>query len=124
MVPCPLKRGRHAVLTGQFSEYGLVNAKTAVWNGPVGYADLPKFAVGTNAIASAMAEAADQGTVAIVGGGDSAAAVSKAGLEDRLSHVSHFFVKHAHIMGPEKINTGFNLKVQLLPGVGCIWDIL
>lgn len=60
-------------------------AGTVVWNGPVGVFEIAKFANGTNAIAKAMA---DSEAITIIGGGDSAAAVEKAGLEKEMSHVS------------------------------------
>ena len=66
----------------------LSGAKTVVWNGPMGVFEIPDFARGTEAIARYLAEITDQGTTTIVGGGDSAAAVKKFDLEDRLSHVS------------------------------------
>jgi phosphoglycerate kinase len=66
----------------------IVAAKTVLWNGPMGVFEMDRFAEGTNGIARAMAEATEQGAVTIVGGGDSAAAIAKAGLEDRVSHVS------------------------------------
>ncbi|UCF32620.1 MAG: phosphoglycerate kinase [Phycisphaerales bacterium] len=63
-------------------------AKTIVWNGPMGVIETPPFDRGTMAMASAMAQATDAGAVTIIGGGDSAAAVDKAGLDERMSHVS------------------------------------
>jgi phosphoglycerate kinase len=63
-------------------------AKTVVWNGPMGVFEMSNFAKGTNAIAQAMAEATKAGAVTIVGGGDSASAIAKAGLEKQVSHVS------------------------------------
>lgn len=60
-------------------------AATVVWNGPVGVFEIDKFAVGTNEIANAMAQS---DAITIIGGGDSAAAVEKAGLSDQMSHVS------------------------------------
>jgi phosphoglycerate kinase len=64
------------------------NAQTIVWNGPMGVFEMDNFADGTNAVAAAMAEATKHGATTIVGGGDSAAAIQKAGLEDQVSHVS------------------------------------
>jgi len=63
-------------------------ASTVVWNGPMGVFETPPFDHGTLAVAHAMADATAKGTVTIVGGGDSAAAVAQAGLEARMSHVS------------------------------------
>ncbi len=60
-------------------------AGTVVWNGPVGVFEIAKFAEGTNEVAKAMAESE---AITIIGGGDSAAAVEKAGLESEMSHVS------------------------------------
>lgn len=66
----------------------LAEAKTVVWNGPVGVFEMPNFAVGTIEIAKALAEITGKGAVTIIGGGDSAAAVAQAGLEDKVTHVS------------------------------------
>ena len=63
-------------------------AGTVVWNGPMGVFETPPFDHGTVAVAQAMARATDAGTVTVVGGGDSAAAVAEAGLTDRMTHVS------------------------------------
>ncbi len=63
-------------------------AGTVVWNGPMGVFETPPFNHGTLAIARAMAHAMGRGAVTIVGGGDSAAAVAEAGLEDQMTHVS------------------------------------
>jgi phosphoglycerate kinase len=63
-------------------------AQTVVWNGPMGVFETPPFDAGTVAVARGMAAAADHGATAIVGGGDSAAAVAAAGLESKMSHVS------------------------------------
>jgi phosphoglycerate kinase len=63
----------------------LEKAKTVVWNGPMGVFEIPEFATGTNSIARAVADV--KGTT-IVGGGDSIAAVSQAGIADRITHIS------------------------------------
>lgn len=74
--------------TAQSYSRAIASAKTIIWNGPMGVAEIPEFAAGTLAVARAMAEATATGAVTIVGGGDSAAAVADAGLSDRMSHVS------------------------------------
>ncbi|RMH65983.1 MAG: phosphoglycerate kinase [Calditrichaeota bacterium] len=66
----------------------LKKARTIIWNGPMGVFEMPRFATGTLEIARAMAEATRQGAVTIVGGGDSAAAVSQLGMEEEFSHIS------------------------------------
>ncbi|MEO7368074.1 MAG: phosphoglycerate kinase [Gemmatimonadaceae bacterium] len=66
----------------------IASAKTVLWNGPMGVFETPPFDKGTYAVANAMAAATARGTTTIVGGGDSAAAVAKAGLSDKVSHVS------------------------------------
>jgi len=71
----------------QFREE-ILNSRTIVWNGPMGVFELPNFANGTNQIASALADATEKGAVTVVGGGDSASAIAKAGLENKVSHVS------------------------------------
>lgn len=63
-------------------------AGTVLWNGPMGVFETPPFDTGTRSIALSMAEATDRGTVTVVGGGDSAAAVVALGLTDRMTHVS------------------------------------
>jgi phosphoglycerate kinase len=60
-------------------------AKTVVWNGPMGVFEMPPFALGTRAVARAVADA---DAVTIVGGGDSVAALEKEGLKERVTHVS------------------------------------
>lgn len=63
----------------------LKDAKTVVWNGPMGVFEMPNFAKGTNAIARILA---DLDATTIIGGGDSVAAVNQAGLGDKMSHIS------------------------------------
>lgn len=64
------------------------DAKTIVWNGPMGVFEMDKFAKGTLGIAKAVADATAKGAVSIIGGGDSATAVKKAGLADKMSFIS------------------------------------
>jgi phosphoglycerate kinase len=66
----------------------IATAKTVLWNGPMGVFETPPFDAGTRAVAQAMADATRNGATTIVGGGDSAAAVAEAGLENQMSHVS------------------------------------
>lgn len=61
------------------------SAKTVIWNGPMGVAEMPAFAGGTKAVAEAMAEAS---AITIIGGGDSAAAIEKLGFADKMTHIS------------------------------------
>jgi phosphoglycerate kinase len=66
----------------------LADCKTVIWNGPMGVFEFDKFATGTNAIATTLAELSGKGCCTIIGGGDSVAAVEKAGLADQMSHIS------------------------------------
>jgi len=63
-------------------------AKTVIWNGPMGVFEIKETAKGTYAIAHALAEATAKGAITVIGGGDSAAAINKAGVADKVSHVS------------------------------------
>jgi phosphoglycerate kinase len=64
------------------------DAKTIVWNGPMGVFEVPPFEAGTEAVAKAVADATQKGARSIIGGGDSASAIKKLGLEDKVSHIS------------------------------------
>ena len=66
----------------------IVGAKTVIWNGPVGVFEIDASAKGTIAVAEALAEATAAGATTIIGGGDSASAVKKAGVASKVSHVS------------------------------------
>ena len=83
-------------------------ARTVVWNGPAGVFEMPKFAEGTRAIATAVAHSKG---VSIIGGGDSAAAIDQLGFSRRVTHIS----------------TGGGASLEFLqglelPGIACLED--
>jgi phosphoglycerate kinase len=89
----------------------LKDARTIIWNGPMGMFEEKPFDEGTIGIAHAVAEAADRGATVIVGGGDSVAAITQAGVADRITHIS----------------TGGGATLEFLagdelPGVGALGD--
>lgn len=90
----------------------ILKAKTVVWNGPMGVFEFDNFAKGTFEIAKALAEATSNGVVTVIGGGDSAAAIAKAGLKDKVSHVS--------TGGGASLEF---LEGKILPGVAALNDI-
>jgi phosphoglycerate kinase len=66
----------------------IAKSKTILWNGPMGVFEMPKFEHGTKAVAQAVVEATENGAFSLIGGGDSAAAVAKFGMEQQVSYVS------------------------------------
>ena len=85
------------------------DAKTVVWNGPMGVFEIPEFATGTNSIARAVADV--KGTT-IVGGGDSIAAINQAGVADQITHISTGGGASLEFLGGRK-----------LPGVEALTDV-
>ena len=69
-------------------EEALADAKTVLWNGPLGVFEIPSFAHGTNAIARFLADKAEAGVTVVVGGGDSVAAIEQQGLTAKMTHIS------------------------------------
>jgi phosphoglycerate kinase len=63
-------------------------SKTILWNGPVGVFEFPNFAAGTRAVADAIVKATGNGAFSLIGGGDSVAAITRFGLEEKVSYVS------------------------------------
>jgi phosphoglycerate kinase len=74
--------------TLQLFESELEGAALVIWNGPMGVFEFEKFATGTNQLALTLADLVDQGAQVVIGGGDSAAAVRKANLTGKMTHVS------------------------------------
>jgi phosphoglycerate kinase len=66
----------------------LEDCKSVIWNGPMGVFEFDKFAAGTDAIAHSLAALTGKGTITIIGGGDSVAAVEKVGVAEKMSHIS------------------------------------
>lgn len=85
----------------------IAGAKTVIWNGPMGVFEFPRFAVGTKAVAQALADNKD--AVTIIGGGDSAAAIEQLGFADRVTHIS--------TGGGASLEY---LEGKVLPGIACL----
>ncbi|HLM25316.1 MAG TPA: phosphoglycerate kinase, partial [Pyrinomonadaceae bacterium] len=66
----------------------LQDARLIIWNGPMGVFEEPPFDQGTIGVAKVVAEAADRDAIVIIGGGDSVSAVTRAGVADRITHIS------------------------------------
>ncbi len=89
----------------------LLNAKTVIWNGPMGVFEIDETAKGTYAIAGTLADITASGATTVIGGGDSASAINKAGVADKVSHVS--------------TGGGASLEFmegEILPGVAALTD--
>lgn len=92
-IPIEFTNAGHAgmdigIETVQHFSNAIRDARTIIWNGPMGVFEEPPFDQGTIAIARAVAEAAGRGAIVICGGGDSVAAVTQAGVADRITHIS------------------------------------
>ena len=66
----------------------IADCKTVVWNGPMGVFEYPAFAAGTMGVANSLADVTAKGGITIIGGGDSVAAINKAGIASKMSHIS------------------------------------
>ena len=75
-------------ITAEAYRNEILSARTVLWNGPMGVFEIDNFAAGTMAVAKALTEATAKGATTIVGGGDSAAAIAKAGLSKEITHIS------------------------------------
>lgn len=75
-------------MTASYYSSVVKGARTVFWNGPMGMFEVPAFARGTIALARAVADASAKGTVSVVGGGDSVAAIEEAGIADTITHIS------------------------------------
>jgi 3-phosphoglycerate kinase len=71
----------------EFGRY-LDDAKTILWNGPMGVFEMPNFAKGTFSVAKLLADQTEEGAITIIGGGDSAAAIEESGLSAKITHIS------------------------------------
>jgi len=74
--------------TAEIYRNEILASRTVLWNGPMGVFEIDNFAGGTMAVARALAEATTKGATTIIGGGDSAAAIAKAGLASEMTHIS------------------------------------